>query len=141
MHTWNLPTLLLCCKDCIWSSCIEEVHCKLLSIQYVMLLWVVSLLSDFTVQQLKICIWRLFLHHLDAEWWLQEFFLIFEPRKPLSPLPFVSYFVMEKCSSLRHSWVYNCLLIFSIFFFFSAYKTGMNRRTDLYLKENEHIRK
>ena len=23
----------------------------------------------------------------------------------------------------------------------SAYKTGMNRRTDLYLKENEHIRK
>jgi len=23
----------------------------------------------------------------------------------------------------------------------NAYKTGMNRRTDLYLKENEHIRK
>lgn len=81
-------------------------------------------------------------HHLDVAWWLQEFFLIFEPCKPLSPHPLVSYFVMEKCSSLRHSWVYNCLWIFSIFFFFfSAYKTGMNRRTDLYLKENEHIRK
>ena len=35
-------------------------------------------------------------------------------------------------------------LFFTICFnfsYFSAYKTGMNRRTDLYLKENEHIRK